>query len=192
MLDDNMKPFEVFCDFDLNSSMAWTLIQSYQLRNKATFLKPFFKNDPVNEEIPAWDSYRLSKSRMTSIEEDSSKWRMTCQYDNDGVVYTDYVRGNNDKLNILTFSSHRCSEVEHINIRGYSCSYCTSWVAQFSNTVFHIDSYYSYKNCDFKPAESLPCDGSGEDNFGTYDCQNTAHRCSATATSTTQTWFGGY
>ena len=116
MLDDNMKPFEVFCDFDLNSSMAWTLIQSYQLRNKATFLKPFFKNDPVNEEIPAWDSYRLSKSRMTSIEEDSSKWRMTCQYDSDSVVYTDYVRGNNDKINILTFNGDGCLEVEHINI----------------------------------------------------------------------------
>ena len=37
IFDDGMKLFDVFCDFDLNSTNAWTLVQSYQLKNKDSF-----------------------------------------------------------------------------------------------------------------------------------------------------------
>ena len=121
VFDANMKPFEVFCDFDPNSTMAWTLIQSYQLQNNALFMwHPFTHNFPVNEDTPRWDLYRLSKSRMESIQQDSSKWRMTCRYDTDGLNYTDYVRGSNDNINILTYSADDSKEFEFIDVRGYN------------------------------------------------------------------------
>ena len=121
---------------------------------------------------------------------------MTCRYDTDGLNYTDYVRGSNDNINILTTytSSHKkCSEVEFIDVRGYNCTQGTTVVAYryiYSWTLY-INSFWSVKWCSFKPAGSLNCGGRGEDNFGLYRCINPAHRCSSSPTSTTQTWFGG-
>ena len=194
MFDVNMKLFEVFCDFDTNSTMAWTLVQSYQLHNKEKFkTHPLTKSVPYNEDTPRWDLYRLSKSRMESIQQDSSKWRMTCRYDTDGLNYTDYVRGSNDNINILTYGGAKCNEVEFVDVRGYNCEDCKAMVSQQADRHFRIESYFSYKNdnCSFKPKNSLECENNlGEDNFGFYLCLNPAHRCSSSPTSTTQTWFG--
>ena len=208
VLDDNMKLFEVFCDFDTNSKMAWTLIQSYQLQNNDQFKnQPFSVNFSVHEDTPTWDAYRLSKPRMKSIQRDSTKWRMTCRYDTDGLNYTDYVRGSNDKINILTYDGDNCEEVEFFDVRGYQCENCTVLVAHRggnNNFPLHIDSYYSkVKGCSFQPNNSKACvgtggcngqgedNGKGEDNFGFYICINPLHRCSASNSSTTHTWFGG-
>ena len=192
VFDGNMNLFEVFCDFDTNSTMAWTLIQSYQLQNNDQFKGHSFRLDhPVQENTPVWDSYRLSKSRMQSIQEDSSKWRMTCRYDTDGVSYTDYVRGSNDKVDILKYDKLSCQKMEFINIRGYRCTSCTATAAQDNNNMLHFDSEKSYRHCSFKPLASSSCNsGYGEDNFGYYNCKNPAHRCTSSPTSTTQTWFG--
>ena len=116
---------------------------------------------------------------------------MTCRYDTDGLNYTDYVRGSNDKINILTYDGLNCEDVEFIDIRGYNCTDCRAIVAQTRTAVFHVDSYSSEKHCSFKPRDSLACGDMGEDNFGIYACKNPLHRCSASETSTSQTWFGG-
>ena len=92
-----MELFDVFCDFDLNSTNAWTLIQPYELQNKKTF-ENFTKDFAVNSRSPRWDACLLSKFRMQSIQEDSSKFRVTCNYDTDGVVYRDYLQMATDKM----------------------------------------------------------------------------------------------
>ena len=184
-----MNPFTVFCDFDSNSTMAWTLIQSYQLQYTTTFWHKSFKIDfPVNESSPRWDKYRLSRSRMLSIEADSSKWRVTCRYDTDGVVYRDYLQATVQQLNIMTFNNDTCILVERADIRGYYCFHCSVHLIQHELFTFHSDSYFG---CEFKPSHSLPCRKAGEDNFGLYGCINPKHRCSSHPTATTQTWFGG-
>ena len=190
IIDDDNQPFQVFCNF--NATTSWTLIQSYQLEEKAEFRKPFFTNDPKNAENPNWLSYRLSKVRMQSIQRDSSRWRMTCRYDTDGLNYTDYVEGLKVKFDILKqVNRSACIKVEFINVRGYSCTDCTAKLKQKKTRPFHHDSYYSSKDCEFKPDASQQCGNKrGEDNFGYYSCVNTAHRCSMNKTSTTQTWLG--
>ena len=188
IIDDDNQPFQVFCNF--NATTSWTLIQSYQLEEKAEFRKPFFTNDPKNAEIPNWLSYRLSKVRMQSIQRDSSRWRMTCQYDTDGLNYTDYVEGLKVRLDILTLVYSRCIKVEFINVRGYSCTNCTAKLKQKDNRPFHHDSYYSPRQCEFKLNAIQQCGPRREDNFGYYSCVNTAHRCSMNGRSTTQTWLG--
>ena len=191
VLDNNMKPFEVFCDFDKNSNMTWTLIQSNQLKYKVQD-RSYFSDKSINEDNSTFDLYRLSKSRMESIQQDSRKWRITCQYDTSGVVYTDYVRGSNDEMNILTERrGATCVRVEYIDIRGEICQNCSAFFSQSDSHVLHSDSFRSH-NCEFEPKKGLSCGGGGEDNFGYYRCINPAHRCSATQTSTTQTWFGGH
>ena len=190
-----MELFDVFCDFDLNSTNAWTLIQSYELQNKKTFAQKMFPVDfAVNSKSPCWDAYRLSKFRMQSIQEDSSKFRVTCNYDTDGVVYRDYLQVATDQIDILTYASGgSCILVEEIDIRGESCKNCTAYIVQNFRYPLHSDSYYSAsRSCEFQPAGSLYCGGKGEDNFGFYDCANPAHRCSSAQSSTTQTWFGGH
>lgn len=192
VLDSEGKPFHVYCDFDMNST--WTLIQSYRLRERKKFNISLVINHPINQENPSWNSYRLSLSRMQSIRNHTSKWRITCQYESDGVVYTDYVRAAHDKIDILTYDNRKCKEVEYINVRGSNCSMCTTWLIQSKtkNETLHTDSYYyTDKKCDFTPSKSMHCGGTGEDNFGLYICINQGHRCSANETSTTQTWFGG-
>ena len=186
MFDTDKKLYEVFCDFDTNSTMAWTLIQSYQYKNNHQFKNnPLTKDRPVNEDTPVWHSYRLSKSRMKSIQEDSSKWRMTCRYDTDGLNYTDYVRGSNKELDILTYArGASCKEVEFINIRGHECTGCKADVFQGDTLTLHI--YPSNKKCSFQVINFPDC----EENFGYYNCINEKHRCTSSQKSTSQTWFG--
>ena len=193
IFDDNMELFDVFCDFDLNSTNAWTLIQSYEFQNKKTFAQKIFPMDfAVNSKSPRWDAYRLSKFRMQSIQEDSSKFRVTCNYDTDGVVYRDYLQVATDQIDILTYASGAsCILVEQIDIRGESCKNCTAHIFQNFHHSLHSDSYFPASlNCEFQPTGGLYCSGYGEDNFGFYDCANPAHRCSSAQSSTTQTWFG--
>jgi hypothetical protein len=199
VFDDTMNLFEVFCDFDLHSSMTWTLVQSYQLQHASQFRKSFSQDNPRNQDNPRWDSYSLSKSRMASINRDSSKWRQTCQYDTQGVVYTDYIEGSNGKINILTFQHTftggiTCSgdknQVDYVDVRGHNCTKCTAPIVQATNNPLHLDTYRF--SCEFKPTGSLGCNGRGEDNFGFYGCANSAHRCSSSPTATTQTWLGDH
>ena len=190
VLDNNMNPFDVFCHFDSNSTMAWTLVQSYLLRNTSFKELSFLLDSPVNENEPRWDAYRVSKSRMQSIQDDSNELRMTCKYDTDGMVYRDYVQATKSQVDIMIApapSQHfTCVVVDTINVRGHSCSKCLVFLARLYPYTMHFTF-----GCNFSPNGSYFCGGLGEDNFGFYDCINPAHRCSSSPTATTQTWLGG-
>ena len=189
MLDFENKPFNVFCDFNANNSKTWTLIQSYQENKKYLFWRQFSLDYPLNENNPSWSEYRLSKGRMKSIERDSIKWRFTCCYNADGVIYTDYAQGKKVEINILDFNGGgRCVKMEYINVLGRACRNCTAYWIQDTSVPFHFnpESFQATK-CDFNPTGPLECH---EDYFGVYDCQNTQHRCSSSNVATTQTWFG--
>ncbi|XP_028416284.1 uncharacterized protein LOC114540214 [Dendronephthya gigantea] len=125
--DSNMNPFDVFCHFDQNSTMTWTLVQSYQFQNTSFRTLSFLLDSPVNENKPRWDAYRLSKSRMQSIQDDSSQFRMTCKYDTDGMVYRDFVQATKSQVDIMIApqKSYACAVVDAINVRGHSCSNCS-------------------------------------------------------------------
>ncbi|XP_028416307.1 uncharacterized protein LOC114540231 [Dendronephthya gigantea] len=169
--------------------MAWTLVQSYQFQNNTSFNRLRFGLDkPFNEKKPRWDVYRLSKSRMQSIQDDSSQFRITCKYDTDGMVYRDYLQATKTQVDIMSFdyASQPCSVVDVIDIRGHSCSKCEILLVQ--TNVYGI---HSSIGCSFKPSGYFDCGGLGEDNFGWYDCANPAHRCSSSPTATTQIWLGG-
>ena len=193
VFDDNMNLFEVFCDFELNTTMTWTLVQSYEQRVRDTFkFKSYIVDFPIHQDSPRWDSYRLSKSRMQSIQDNSSKLRVTCKYDTDGLVYRDYLQVTKKEIDILTFKNNtQCPLVELIDVRGQSCSNCTASLSQW-NYILHSDSFYAAnRSCQFRPTGVKRCTGTyTEDNFGYYGCINTAHRCSSSETATTQTWLG--
>ena len=187
VFDDNMNPFEVFCDFDPTTNATWTLVQSYQFKYKSNFNTAYSSDKPVNEDTPCWDEYRLSKSRMQSIQDDSNKFRVTCKYDTDGVVYTDYLQVTKKQIDLLVFAKGQCRFVEYIDIRGQNCSKCTAYIHQSSN-VLH---FHARSSCAFQPKSSPGCKNHGDISFGWYGCYNPENRCSSSFTATTQTWLGG-
>ena len=191
IFDNNMELFDVYCDFDFNSSLTWTLVQSYELQNSSLFKKqPLTKDFPVNQTTPRWDLYRISKSRMQSIQEDSGKFRVTCNYNTDGVVYRDYLQACKSEIDLLTLDFNGCMLVERIDVRGQNCRNCTAYIRQKSSSQIHFDSHHTH-GCQFQPSGSITCGISGEDNFGYYVCVSNSHRCSSSPSATTQIWFGG-
>ena len=187
VFDSNMNPFNVFCDFDPKTKMSWTLIQSYQFQYKSIFNHAYYGDKPMNEDTPRWDKYRLSKFRMQSIQNDSSQFRVTCKYDTDGVVYTDYLRATKKQIDIMRSLTTSCTRVEYINYRGQNCSKCTANIHQPSlvNNILHL---HTKSRCEFQPKRSSWDD---EISFGWYGDYNTENRCSSSSMATTQTWFGG-
>ena len=191
-----MNPFEIFCDFDPTTNATWTLVQSYQFKYKSIFNTAYSTDLPVSENTPRWEAYRLSKSRMQSIQDVSNKFRVTCKYDTDGVVYTDYLQVTKKQINLLIFpksSKGQCRFVEHIDIRGQDCSKCTAFIHQYSNLLhFHaVSSNEDTDSCAFQPKSSPGCENYGDISFGWYGCYNTENRCSSSVTATTQIWLGG-
>ena len=187
ILDGDKTLHEVFCDFDTNSSMTWTLIESFQ---RDQIMESLSFDEPLNQDNHTWNGYRLSKTRMESIQNDSLMWRATCQYQEHSNC-SDLVRGFNDKINILT-QKDGCFEVEYINVAGYFCSNCTVFFYQKPSWTFHF--YFREKRekenkCYFQPNVSV----AQADYFGAYysDWIDTGHCCSKSPTTTTQVWFGG-
>lgn len=195
ILDNNFKPFQVFCDFEqaILTSWSWTLVQSYALHENQNFLWTSLREDaPKMPKNPNWLLHRLGKPEMSSIREQSTKWRITCCHDTaDGVDYQDYVRGSISEVDLLDFEGKQCVTVDYINIRGQSCRNCTAYVFQKVAT-FHFPS--NKGECDFQTTGFKDCPKIGlrkfESNFGFYGCANELHRCSASPNATTQIWFG--
>ena len=184
----------MYCSFD--DEIPWTLVQSFKYSIRNEHMDAIYKDNPKNQNSPSWSDYRLSFSRMNGIHEDlNSKWRLTCNFNRDGPVYTDYVRATHAAAPLLNSAISQylgCKTVEFIDIRSkHSCTKCKVVIAHGKGGPLHIDSYYSSEWCSTRFPETKACHGVGEDNFGYYDCVNTEHRCSATEESTTQLWFGG-
>ncbi len=188
--DKHNKSFPVYCDFRSETGAAWTLIQSHSLENNDAFsFKPFYMHDmPINQEMPDWNSYRLSMSRMQSIQDVSTHWRATCNFPTDGVDYRDYWRVSLESLDLLVEPNATgfCLQTEFVNVRGDKCYNCTVLTGYgFDGSTLHMDSYHGISGgCNF---------GGGiynEDNFGYYQTRNPDFRCTFSMTSTTQFWLG--
>ena len=166
--------------------MSW----ANKFRSLTQFQKiPFKFNAPVNENAHNWNLYRLSLTRMRSLQSHSTHWRATCSFPTHGVDFTDYVRGNFKDFNIVDFLGvGQCRKVEYVNIRGHKGFHLTARFWQVANTlILHIDS--SSSGCNFDPRSGSV---RSEDNFGFYGTTNPKFRCTAGDDSTTQWWFGAH
>ncbi|XP_078354394.1 uncharacterized protein LOC144639000 [Oculina patagonica] len=175
--DSEKNPFQVYCDFDSEFDFV--------LR-----LRRFGVDFPVNEDEGGinWEIYRLSLSRMQSIARVSNHLRATCNFPDDGLVYTDYVRAKLEGHVLFGAWKSKCRTYEFVNIRGIECYDCTAGTWQNSDSMWHIDSYESASiGCEF--------DGTGESvtseqNIGRYEYKTPAFRCTSNPESTTQFWIG--
>ena len=193
LYDPSSKSFyQTFCDFTSENGFVWTLLESFSLANKNDFAKQQFYNDyEVNQNSFIWNKFRLPLLIMNSTLSHSTHFRATCNFNTDGLVKTDYLRGKTTELNILLLEGGPCVTLEYINIRGYEGYNCTVWMTQKPHKWhLHTDSHYGGNYCQFKSAKTGSIGGWGEDNFGYYYTVNRLHRCSSRGDSTTQWWFG--
>ena len=186
--------FPVYCDFGSEAGVAWTLIQSHSLQNNDAFnTKAFYLHDmPVNQDAPEWKNYRLSMSRIKTIQDFSTQWRATCNYPTDGVDYRDYWRVSLKKLDLFLEPDQdtSCILSEFANIRGNECANCTVLTGYSPAYTLHCDSWFSpVMGCDFDGQSGGIFD---EDNFGSYSTTNPAFRCTSSMSSTTQFWLGSF
>ncbi|XP_028413919.1 uncharacterized protein LOC114536766 [Dendronephthya gigantea] len=193
LYDDLNQAFRSFCDFTLVDGKVWTLVQSFSRGNRVYYKKKqLFINNPRSQANPAFNDFRLPKATFTSIQKNSTHFRITCNYDPHTFADTiDYVRLKTSTVDFLTYNSDhvtdKCILVEYLNIRGGSCTDCT--VAIMQTSVYNIyTSVYVNSNygCDWQyPNGHATCE-----NLGGYDCYNNNYRCSSSSTSTSNTWYG--
>jgi len=194
LYDDSGNSYPAYCDMKTEPGTAWTLVMSWstQNRNLPAFMNiPFKFNSPVNENAQNWNLYRLSLTRMKSLQAHSTHWRSTCSYPKYGVDFTDYVRGNFKDFNIVDFiGANQCKKVEYVNIRGHMAMHATVRFWQDLNKwLLHTDSSSVYKTCQFNAAAGSVRE---EDNFGHHQTINPKFRCTEGSDSTTQWWFGAH
>ncbi|KAK3712733.1 hypothetical protein QZH41_000632 [Actinostola sp. cb2023] len=128
--DANDRYYHVYCDFHSEPNKSWTLIMSGSFKNRGLRqfkIQAFIQNDPLKEDDPNWDSYRLSLPRMQHISRSSSHWRITCNFPQDGLSYVDYVRALllGQTPSVLAVAQNPMSEVYRqidgilISLQGY-------------------------------------------------------------------------
>ena len=124
----------------------------------------------VSGDQPNWQAYLIHPTYLAWLGTQSTHWRVTCRYDTDGVVYTDYMRTSLTDCNILTLKAliGTCLKFELINIRGHECVNCTAPI-WYKKDIYplHTDSYKRYCEFNGKGGEVH-----SEDNFGFYVNRN--------------------
>ncbi|XP_028403472.1 uncharacterized protein LOC114526154 isoform X2 [Dendronephthya gigantea] len=192
VLDSNMLLYNVYCHFDSNT--RWTLVQSHSFENSSKLLQftgPVSEDHPVNELVPIWSGYRLSKARMQTIYSQSDFLLFTCDYEKEqDKEELDYYRvGLRNIINYDIF--HPPSLISDIisthigKINGKILNSCYTFLSQSKYWTLYV--YFS-KSC--QPLESNNCTGY----FGSYGntgaCLGGIYRCVESENSTTQLWFG--
>ena len=107
LYDSSSNSFPAYCDFKSEPGFAWTLVMSWANKNRAWsafWSTPFNKNAPVNENSLIWNMYRLSLTRMRSLQAHSTHWRATCSYPTHGtlVCNSPYASGKGLKASSCT------------------------------------------------------------------------------------------
>ena len=125
--------YPVYCDLTSEPKAAWTLFMSGRTPSATgtgLFSRvPLFVDKPTSQLNPNWNAFRLSLSHMKQLRSRSSHWRITCSFQNDGLVLQDYVRAKVVDFDPIDFKGKGiCKKVEYINVRGHNCSDCnTAW-----------------------------------------------------------------
>ncbi|XP_032237939.2 uncharacterized protein LOC116618425 [Nematostella vectensis] len=186
--------YTVYCDFNSEPGVAWTLAMSFSLANnvlpqfKST---PLSSDAPVNEKSPNWPAYRLPLTRMKALLAHSTHWRVTCSFPKYGIDYKDYLRARLKYFDPISLNGSKvCKKVEYINIRGQPAAHTSAPFWQ-KNYMLHVNSNISAtqaSGCAFSAAAGSV---TNENNFGFYEAVNTKFRCCESPSSTTQYWFGG-
>ena len=204
VVDASLTSYEVYCDFNREFNATWTLVQSYSRQNASSnsnlpiTFAALYENTPLSENRLDWRGYRLSKTRMQEIVDNSQLLLFTCNYEKTlHLNESDYVKMQLPDLhhdgNLLSLNDTVLVSIEQGNIGGQSFGNCKAVLVQNSHETLHVHVYYSCGG--FKtPSISIQHYCLHFNYFGNYrlgyDCLDKTHRCLQSPESTTQLWFG--
>ncbi|XP_028391904.1 uncharacterized protein LOC114516577 [Dendronephthya gigantea] len=200
------KSYKIFCDFDSEDKMAWTLFQSFDVAHEAPLMYKSLSADlPLNEHDLNWKLFRLPKSVMSSMRLFSTFWRGTCSYATYGVDYRDYLRVRLSMMNPLDYKKYYsdiktnpCITVDYLDIKGNNCEGCSQSFLQHDTNALHMKPKQSREqtSCTFNSLgiEYRCPNGGGRyaHILGLYSktCLDPNYRCTLNENSTTEFWFG--
>ncbi|XP_028410331.1 uncharacterized protein LOC114532941 [Dendronephthya gigantea] len=194
------ESFEVYCDFDSEKDIAWTLFESFDLQHEHLLNYPFSQNHAIHEIRFNWELFRLPKSVMSGIASRSTFWRATCSYSVYGIDFRDYIRVRLSIMNPLEYDlkkeARKRLPVDYFDIKGTNCVNCTQTFIQSKSgkRMLHIDLQFSRRihKCSFEISKVRhQCGEVHARLLGFYhECSDPEHRCSEKMTSTTEYWFG--
>ena len=169
---------------------VWTLVMSFTRENnhlQAFKSRAMFENGVKNKYTPNWTKYRMGLFGMLELKKISTHWRITCSFPQYGVNdRKDYVRAVFADFDLMGQFWDECKTVDYISVTGRNCSNCTAhWWQRNGTATPHIAAIQD-DVCDLKS------DKTGNRYFGAYVKYNTKFRCTETATSTTNYWFGSH
>jgi hypothetical protein len=86
---------------------VWTLVMSYSFSYQGNMDNlPFLKDNPINEDNPAFNYYRASHALMTYLKNESTFWRATCNHDTKPHD-DDYMQSYFTTLDIMTYNGKK-------------------------------------------------------------------------------------
>ena len=213
VVDSQNAKYKVYCHFDSDS--AWTLVQSYSYENvrhdgnldSRQLQKPLWEDKPVIENNLELSAYRLGKSRMECIKNNSTFLLFTCNYEKHrDIKNSDYVQiylqnttksSGDENVDVIqldtghTYTEQSRATVGKVRGKIGDCdlSRCQIQLAQNKERSLHVH---------FSDSNSPPCEfntGSNELRhcafFGSYHHHTVeGHSCIEYQHSTTQLWFG--
>jgi hypothetical protein len=211
-VDSYGSEYKVYCHFD--SDAAWTLVQSYSYANGSfngklpELRKPIKENQPVSENAITWRGYRLSKSRMISIKNDSAFLQFTCNYEkNLAINKSDYIqirlrniKTEDENVDVFEFNGKTSSLIigdGRGKIGKHNLSHCEIKLRQgdrMSLMSLHVNFEHNSMTNDIPCTFNTDSCSWNNDYFGHYvhnnACGNKTHSCVQNDNSTTQLWFG--
>ena len=199
IVDWNTTSYEVFCDFDSEEGVAWTLFESFDVNHMRHLRgKPFTMDFARKRHYLNWELFRLPRSVMIEISSRSTFWRATCSYSAYGVDFRDYIRVRLLIMNPLEYSSLKdCLTMDYLDIKGLSCKNCTLHFYQAANGMLKLKPAKSpsASKCTFDTTSIKHRCNSGKGHasiLGAYNmtCLDPKYRCTEKTTSTTEFWFG--
>ena len=199
---------QVYCHFDAHG--AWTLVQSYTFGNGSVdaevqeFKLPIRDNHPVHKDLPTWPGYRLSRSRMKSIQRNSVFLLFTCDYEKHrDFDKSDYLRiplklENGSVINMFQLTNGYTRISNHDGkIGGIPSKNCSIMLSHYDGWPLHVHISDDMPECKLPQLASNTSrcyrwDGDYFHYFGGYltNCFDASHVCVQKNNSTTQLWFG--
>jgi len=98
----NISIYKTVCDFKSENNSVWTLVESFSMANNHEFAnKRFYVDSAEKTKAFSWNMFRLTLSRMDMIANHSTHFRATCNFNTDGLIYTDYLRAKFTDIDAL-------------------------------------------------------------------------------------------
>ena len=213
VVDSQNSEYKVHCHFDSDS--AWTLVQSYSYENVKhdgnndfpQLKRPLWEDKPVtHKNAVTWNAYRLNKSRMESIKNNSTFMQFTCNYKkHHGIEKSDYVQiylqnitkssgeKNVDVIKLNTgevYTEQSSATVGNVRGKIGNCDLSGYQIHLSQNVKKFLHVHFNSRKpplCNLNTRRTIDWN---KEYFGSYIHEPEGHSCIANQHSTTQLWFG--